>query len=176
MKTQITSAIAAATIAMTGFTATPAKALTDEEAFALVAGAVVLAILANSGAAAPAPVPAPVTFSTGPLTIKQTFAADFDHGSIGAAGADMWFQAVNPTHRYLKPINGARLALGDGSNRGFSGCSTASYSSNRINLNHVPVGTYVCMKTGAGRISQFRMNAILGGAVKKLKIGYTTWQ
>ncbi|MBZ0128089.1 MAG: hypothetical protein K8F59_03140, partial [Rhodobacteraceae bacterium] len=126
--------------------------------------------------AAPAPAPAPVTFSTGPLTIKQTFTADFDHGTIGAAGADMWFEAVDPTHRYLKPINGARLALGDGSNRGFAGCSVASYSANRINLNHVPVGTYVCMKTGAGRISQFRMNAIQGGAVKKLKVGYTTWQ
>jgi hypothetical protein len=34
------------------------------------------------------------------------------------------------------------------------------------------VGTYVCAKTGAGRISQFRINGI---APSSLSIGYTTW-
>ena len=40
----------------------------------------------------------------------------------------------------------------------------------------VAVGTYVCVKTNQGRISEFRMNHISGGSPKKLKIGYTTWQ
>lgn len=175
MKTQITSTIVAAAIAMTGMTATPAKALTDEEAFLLFAGIAAFAILSNSGGGA-APAPAPVTFSTGPILLKQTYTADFDHGNVGGPGADIWFQAVNPTHRYLKPRNGAKIAVGDRSNRGFAGCSVASYSSHRVPLAAVPAGSYVCMKTSAGRISQFKVRAVLGGAVKRLKLGYTTWQ
>jgi len=178
MTRKLTAAITASAIAMTSLGATPATALTDEEALLLIAGAAAIMILAsnNPPAPAPVPVPSPVTYSTGPMLLKQTYTADFDSGTIGGAGADLWFQAVNPTKRFLKPRNGAKLALGDGSNRGFAGCSTASYSGQKIKLAHVPVGTYVCMKTNQGRISQFRVNAVYGGAVKKMKLGYTTWQ
>ena len=176
MKTLI-NATAAAAIAMTGFSATPAKALTDEEAFALVAGAIILAAIAsNGGAATPTPAPAPVTFSTGPIVLKQTYTANLDNGTVGTPGRDLWFEAVDPAHRYLKPVNGAQMAVGDRSNRGFAGCSAESFSTARVNINHIPVGSYVCMKTNAGRISQFRVNAVTGGAVKKMKLGYTTWQ
>jgi hypothetical protein len=51
----------------------------------------------------------------------------------------------------------------------------ASYSSARVPLSAVPVGSYICMKTNQGRTSQFRMNAITGSTVKNLEIGYTTW-
>jgi hypothetical protein len=179
MKTKITATIAASAIALTGMTASPASALTEDELLALFVGAAAIAILTSSGATpAPTPVPTPaaVTFSTGPINLKQTFSANFDTGTIGGPGADLWFQAVTPVKRFLKPRNGAMMAVGDRSNRGFAGCSSASFSYNRVNLNHIPVGSYVCMKTNAGRISQFRVNAIVGGAVKKLKLGYTTWQ
>ncbi len=177
MLTKLTSTFAAAAVAATGFTATPAQALTDEEAFALFIGAIALVALHNSSPSTPTPAPAPITYSTGPILLKQTYTADLDHGVVGTAGADLWFQAVTPTQLYLKPRNGAKMALGDGSNRGFSGCSTASFSAHRVPLAAVPVGTYVCMKTNAGRISQFRMNAINGPINhRKLKLGYTTWQ
>ena len=51
----------------------------------------------------------------------------------------------------------------------------ASYSTARVPLSAVPVGSYICMKTNQGRTSQFRMNAITGLSVKNLEIGYTTW-
>jgi len=171
MKRQLTAAIAAASIATASLGAAPANALTDEEIAALLIAGIFLAAVTSS---TQAPTP-PSTFSTGPILLKQTYQADFDHGNVTPVGADLWFQAVTPTKRFLTPRNGAKLALGDGSNRGFAGCKVASYSSSRIKLSHVPVGSYVCMKTSAGRISQFRMNAKLGGAVKKLKLGYTTW-
>jgi len=176
MKKQITSIVTAAAIATSSFAAAPAQALTDEEKLLLVFGIAALAIAANSGAAAPAPAPTPVTYSTGPITLKQTYSANFDNGNVGGPGADLWFQAATPTKRFLKPRNGAQMAVGDKSNRGYAGCSVASYSSQKVRLFKVPVGSYVCMKTSSGRISQFRVNAITGGAVKKLKLGYTTWQ
>lgn len=177
MKTKFTTTTAAAAIALTSLSAAPAKAITDEELLLIFAGVAAIAILhGSSSGPAPAPAPTPVTYSTGPINLKQTYTANFDNGTIGGGGADIWFQAVTSSKRYLKPRNGAKMAVGDRSNRGYAGCSVASYSAQRVKLNQFPVGSYICMKTSAGRISQFRVNAITGGAVKKLKLGYTTWQ
>ena len=82
---------------------------------------------------------------------------------------------MTASERYLTPVNGARIAVGDRSNRGRNGCAVASYSTARVPLSAVPVGSYICMKTNQGRTSQFRMNAITGLSVKNLEIGYTTW-
>jgi len=119
---------------------------------------------------------APQTYSTGPITLKQTFLADLDSNADGNANADIWFQAETATQRYLTPKNGAKLALGDLSNRGLAGCSAAHFSAGRVSLSDIPVGSYVCVKTNEGRISQFRLNGISGAAVKTLQLGYTTWQ
>jgi len=122
----------------------------------------------------------PGTFKTGPLTIRQTFVADLDSGTVGGSGrrGDIWFQAETRDLLYIHPRNGAKISVGDRSNRGYAGCSRARYTSQRASLRDIPVGSYVCVKTSAGRISQFRMNRIVpadGGRTKTLKIGYTTW-
>ena len=119
---------------------------------------------------------APVTYSTGPIILKQTYLADLDNNSGNNAQADIWFQAKTATKLFITPRNGAKIAVGDRSNRGFAGCSVASYSSDSVKLNQIPVGSYICVKTNQGRISQFRMNDISGGSPKVLKLGYTTWQ
>ncbi len=119
-----------------------------------------------------APVGPPTTFSTGARTLPETRRLNLDNGNIGMAGADIWYRANNPPIRRLVPINGAQFARGDGSNRGFAGCSTASYSSGRLDFASIPVGTYVCVRTSQGRISQFRVNGYSGTA---LELGYTTW-
>lgn len=120
----------------------------------------------------PVPPPAPVTYSTGPISLQQTFAVDLDTGGTGASGADIWYQAVNAGEKYLTPRNGAQLALGDRSNRGRDGCAVASFSGNRIALWEMPVGSYVCARTDQGRISQFRLNGYTGTT---MELGYTTW-
>lgn len=123
-----------------------------------------------------APLAPPVTFSTDIVVVPQTYEVNFDNGNVGGgSGADLWFQAVTSTERYLTPINGAKIAVGDRSNRGRDGCRVASYSTARVLLAAVPVGSYICMKTNQGRTSQFRMNAITGLSVKNLEMGYTTW-
>lgn len=119
----------------------------------------------------------PSTFSTGPLEIKQTWTADLDRGSVGAgAASDIWFQAETADLLYITPRNGAQLGVGNRSNRNYAGCAAARFSNARVSLRDVPVGSYVCVRTNEGRISQFRVNAISAGSPKVLSIGYTTWQ
>lgn len=120
----------------------------------------------------PAPPAVPVTHSTGPINLQQTFTANLDNGTIGGGGVDIWYQAVTAVEKYITPRNGALLALGDGSNRGFDGCSVAAFSNDSLPLAAIPPGTYVCARTNQGRISQFRVNGFVGTT---MKLGYTTW-
>lgn len=121
----------------------------------------------------PPPVPAPVTHSTGPIDLPQSFLANLDNGNVGGgAGADIWYEAVSPAEKYITPRNGALLALGDGSNRGYDGCVDESFSNDSIAIEDAPPGTYVCAKTNQGRISQFRVNGFTGIT---MHLGYTTW-
>ena len=118
----------------------------------------------------------PQTFSTGPLSVPQTYRFDLDRGNVTTTGADIWFQAETRDLLYLAPRNGARIGVGNRSNRGLAGCSTARMSGNRVSLRDIPVGSYVCVKTNEGRISQFRVNGLSSGSPKTLSLGYTTWQ
>lgn len=119
--------------------------------------------------------PAPQTHATGSLSAPQTYLFDLDNGAVGGDG-DVWFYAVTNTQLYLEPSGGAQMAVGDRSNRGRDGCAAASYSTARVALSEVPVGSYVCVRTNEGRFSQFRVNAISSGSPRTLSLGYTTWQ
>lgn len=120
---------------------------------------------------------APVTYKTGPLSWQQTWMVDFDNGTTGGReGADVWFEAVTATERYLVPVNGAQIAFAGGTSINLSGCQAlASYTTGRVALEAFPVGMYVCVKTNEGRISQFRVNAAAGPSPGTMEIGYTTW-
>ena len=119
----------------------------------------------------------PQTFSTGQFDVPQTYTFDLDRGRVGNSDdIDFWFQAETRDLLYLVPRNGARISVGDRSNRGYAQCSTARYSSSRVSLSDIPVGSYVCVRTNEGRISQFRVNQVSSGTPKTLSIGYTTWQ
>ena len=121
----------------------------------------------------PEPPDVPVTYTTGPIVLQQTFLADLDNGSIvNDSSSDIWYEAETEIEKYITPKNGAMIAVGDGSNRGFEGCSEESFQTERVPLEDMPEGTYVCMKTDEGRISQFRVNGFLGTS---MKLGYTTW-
>jgi len=121
----------------------------------------------------PEPPDAPVTFSTGPINLQQTYLADLDNGSVvNDSSSDIWYEAETATEKYITPKNGAMIALGDGTNRGFDGCSEELFSTVRVPLDDIPPGTYVCMTTDEGRISQFRFNGFTGTT---MKLGYTTW-
>lgn len=119
----------------------------------------------------------PRTFSTGLIEVRQTFTFDLDSGAVGqGATADLWFHAVTNTELYIEPRNGAEMAVGDRSNRNYAGCASASFSADRAALGALPVGSYVCVRTNEGRISQFRVNAISPESPRTLSLGYTTWE
>lgn len=114
----------------------------------------------------------PEIYSSGSINLQQSYTANLDNGAIGWVGADIWYRAILPVSKSISPRNGALLALGDGSNRGFAGCNAEHFTSTPIPLEDIPVGTYVCVKTDLGRISQFRFNSY---AATTMKLGYTTW-
>jgi len=118
----------------------------------------------------------PETHSTGPVELRQTYQVDFDSGRVTTSGADLWFQAETADQLYLTPVGGARIGVGNRANRGYDGCRTARMTRSRVALSDVPVGSYICMITGEGRVSQFRMNDISGTISKTLSMGYTTWR
>ena len=66
------------------------------------------------------------------------------------------------------------MSVGGSTPRGYLGCAAASYSSGRVNA-FATVGRYVCVKTNAGRIAEVRINAIMGGGIKTMVMGYRTW-
>jgi hypothetical protein len=120
---------------------------------------------------------APVrTFKTGTINLRQTYLADFDRNTTVRTDADIWFQAETRELLYLSPSNGAKIGVGDRSNRGYEGCRTARFTSERVSLRDIPVGSYICIKTNEGRISQFRLNAVSAGSPKTLSLGFTTFE
>ncbi len=118
------------------------------------------------------------TYRTGSLDIPQTFSADLDEGMVTSGStSDIWFEAVTATQRYITPRNGAKISNVGTSSVGYAGCVSASLSTSRININDLPVGSYVCVRTSAGRYSQFRVNApAVGPSPGTLHIGFTTWK
>lgn len=116
------------------------------------------------------------TFSTGKMSVRQTYTFDIDRGVVGqGAAADVWFEAKTAKDLFLTPRNGARMSVSGKRNRGFAGCSKARYSAGNLPLAKLPVGTYICVRTNEGRVGEFRINGITGGSPKTLTLGYTTW-
>ena len=88
---------------------------------------------------------------TGPINLQQTYLADLDNGSVVNDGSsDIWYEAETATEKYITPRNGAMIALGDGSNRGFDGCSDGSFSTDRVSLDDIPPGTLNSILKQAG--------------------------
>ncbi len=115
----------------------------------------------------------PATHSSGLLDIPSSYQFDLDSGVVGGGpSADLWYHNIGGGTRYLEVENGAKHARGDGSNRQYPGCYNATYSSAPLPFAALAPGTYVCVKTSEGRISQFRVNSFNG---LTMKIGYTTW-
>lgn len=121
--------------------------------------------------------PAPVTYNTGPISLKQTWMMDLDNGTTGGrAGADIWFQARTATERYLAPQNGATMAIAGNRSINLAGCKTlAGYTNAPMPIEIFREGLYVCVKTDEGRYSQFRVNSAAGASPGTMEIGFTTW-
>lgn len=123
--------------------------------------------------------PNPTIFSQGTLDIPQTYAADLDRGLLANdASADIWFEAVTRTARFLTPIYGATLAKAGPSAPGRDGCAALTLSPQRIDLAELGTGSYLCVKTNGSRLAQVRVAADPGpdtGAGSTLRIEFVTF-
>jgi hypothetical protein len=125
----------------------------------------------------PTPTPTqPIPHAQGHLDIPQTWTADLDSGVVGSNGQeDIWFEAVTATERYLAPRNGASISFMGTTQPGLSGCKSAPLSTNRININSLSTGVYVCVLTNSNRYSELRVTAPVGPSPGTLSLDYTTW-
>lgn len=109
----------------------------------------------------------------GHINLPQGARANLDTGTVGGGGGtDLWYRAVNPLVRFLGPVNGATMWVGGATPQGKAGCASGPFAGNKVPLLLVPPGTHVCLKTGQGRISEFRINGF-GGTT--MSLSYTTW-
>jgi beta-lactam-binding protein with PASTA domain len=116
-----------------------------------------------------------VTRSRGSLSIPQTWTVDLDDGKVGARQeADIWFEAVTATERYLTPQNRSLIAVVR-QRIAPEVCAQATLSAARIPIRDLPQSTYVCVRTNQGRFSAFRVNEAVGPSPGTLKISYVTW-
>lgn len=106
--------------------------------------------------------------SKGTTTLKGTWTFDFDTGVQGpTGGADIWWEQVNSTVRYLVPQSGAMLAHMGKPN--FDAVSlptlkSLAYTAANINgsntaANQLKAGTVIAIKTSAGRYAKMRIDS-----------------
>jgi len=130
----------------------------------------------------PIPTPIPAPAPTGPihkkgsLNLQQSYSMDLDNGTIGSAGADIWFRAFTDTERYLIPQNGASIAIAGDHSIGKGGCqSLHRYTTTQIPVVNFTRDLYVCVKTNEGRYSQFNVVKPAGRSPGKIKLTFVTW-
>ena len=111
------------------------------------------------------------------VDIPQTWLFDVDTGNLSAGpGADMWFEAVTETERYFTPFRGAGMVKVGSTAPEYEGCATASYSTARIPVQKVPVGSYLCLQTVGGRFSELRLLATIGPSPGTMSLHVRTWE
>lgn len=111
----------------------------------------------------------------GKLDIRQTFLFDLDEGKSGAdSDADLWFEAVTATERYLTPRNGATIGLVRAAD--YESCSRVRMSERRIPLDKLAASVAVCLRTNHGKLASFRLREPVGPSPGVLKISYIVWE
>ena len=113
--------------------------------------------------------------SSGQIEFKQTHSANLDEGSAGDNGNDIVFQWATRTDRFIKPINGSKIAKWGSKFIGYYGCTNAPLTADRIHLELLKEGKHLCLLTNEGRYSEIRIDVFPEPIVGTLVISYTTW-
>ena len=119
-----------------------------------------------------------VVFSEGSLSIPATFVADLDLGQLGGgANADIqFFLNIFSGGRFLAPVNDTKLARVGTSAPGLQGCAQAELFEEGINFNNLPTGSYVCVRTNQGRLSEVRITALPDTYPGTVEISFRTFE
>jgi hypothetical protein len=137
------------------------------------------AMLRVDQAAGPSPGTLVVRYAiwvAGLLPVPQTWSVDLDNGALGSGpGADLWFEAVTATERYLTLRNGAQLAAVGAHAPGRPGCEVAAFSANKVHVDSLVAGSYFCLRTNEGRYSEIQVVAPPGPSPGTLLLHYVTF-
>jgi len=115
----------------------------------------------------PSPVVRPVVLSSGTAVLRGTFLFDFEAGGDAkTSGADVWWEQVDSTRRYLVPQNGARLArMGSVSFESISRSSLVDlrYTVDKIDgsatsENQLTAGTVIAVLTRNRHLAKMRVD------------------
>ena len=125
------------------------------------------------------PIGVPSILSSGTFDLLPSGRVNLDNGTPGAAGADLAYGG-SVGNLQLLPVGGAQISFTDGTQRGIGtagvqSCATAAYTTAPVPLALISTGDFICMRTGEGHFSEFRVNSI-GLVLRRLSISYETWQ
>jgi hypothetical protein len=118
----------------------------------------------------------------GRLDIPQSFEWNLDSCQMDSAPTgDFWFQSVDRQTRYITPRGAAQLAVMGDKSAGYAGCSAAKFTAERINVEDLKKGTFVCAETSQGRIAEFSFDYLYAkdpsmAGVLTLAITFKTWE
>lgn len=102
----------------------------------------------------PSESPAP---STGELAIRPTFRGDLDTGEETTdPAADIWYQQA-PEGEYINPGPDSSIALVGNAEPGYDGCLEADLRSERLVLDVIDKGEYLCVRTREGTLVQLEV-------------------
>jgi hypothetical protein len=105
----------------------------------------------------PTPTPAPVLIVNTSDLLVPNDDLDADTGNVTTSGADLKFDQVSDTERYLTPEGGGKISLYGSSAPGYTHCKGASVGTSRLGIGPASVGAYFCLRTGAGRVSEIQV-------------------
>ena len=125
----------------------------------------------------PTPTPEASVYDSGKVNLQQTYHVDLDHadGTPTSGDQDIWFEAVSASEKYFTPNNGAKLKLITSGAPSYDDCSSASLSSNKISLDDVSVGDWLCFKTNEGRYGRAEIEA-RSGTPEVIRLDIVTWK
>jgi len=127
----------------------------------------------------------------GTIKIPQLCAVDIDEGKsvctveldgrgtiprTADSDSDFWIRIGARGEVYLTPRNGTRLSLNPPTQWGKSGCVAASYSSKDVQINGLPIGSRVCIRTNRDRYAQVAFFDVIPAGAETVKMAFITWQ
>jgi hypothetical protein len=105
------------------------------------------------------------TLPTSSAVISGTWLFDLENARpvpLSEHGYDLWWQQVDSETRYIVPRSGAQFAVMGPVDFDTMDCSSAPYSSNKIDRsiynNQIPDGTVLCAKTRNGMLVKMRID------------------
>ena len=114
--------------------------------------------------------------ASGNRKIPQTYLFDLDSGKLVRDGeADLWFEAVTETERYLTPKNGATIGF-TREKPSLEVCSTVRMAERRIPVQRIPEGAYACVRTSRGNLAAFKLLEPVGPSPGIMLIQFSTWE